>query len=87
MYLHEKNLVFGAFSTSQIFINKAKAFLGTRSLYDINKHGAGKHFRDKKGICSSEFYLPPEEIFSKQGDVWSLGILLHEILTGSVPFN
>ena len=29
--------------------------------------------------------MAPESYFSKAGDVWSLGVLLHEILTGDLP--
>jgi serine/threonine protein kinase len=58
-------------------VNKTKVYLNTKNLYDINKSGAGKYFHEKKKLCQSDFYLPPEEAFSKQGDVWSLGILLH----------
>ena len=86
-YLHDKNLVYGTFSTNQIFLNKSKIMLGTKHLYDINKHGAGKHFHSKRSFSQNDYYLPPEEVFSKQGDVWSLGILMHEILTGQLPYN
>lgn len=29
--------------------------------------------------------MAPESYFSKAGDVWSLGVLLHEMLTGDLP--
>ncbi|CDW87100.1 agc family protein kinase [Stylonychia lemnae] len=86
-YLHDKNLVYGAMTPNQIYLSKAKAQLAINNIYDINKHGAQKYFEDKRKFYSNQLYLPPEEQFSQQGDVWSLGILFHEVLTGLLPFN
>lgn len=44
-----------------------------------------------KSIIGSIHYLSPEQIkgqmATKQSDIYSLGIILYEILTGKVPFN
>jgi hypothetical protein len=43
-YLHERNIVYGIFSANNIYINKTRAFLGTKDLYEVNKDGAAKNF-------------------------------------------
>ena len=43
------------------------------------------------GIAGTWHYLPPEALRGERadarGDVWALGILLHEMLTGELPFR
>ena len=58
-----------------------------KHVYDINKGGHDSNYKDKRTLVTNEFYLPPENCFSPQGDIWSLGILLHEVLTGLLPCN
>eukprot|EP00347_Sterkiella_histriomuscorum_P022917 403336666 len=86
-YLHEKNLVVGGITPNLIFINKTKAQLSLNLIYDVNQNGSSKNFKTKKNLFQNPQYLPPEESFTLQGDVWSLGILFHEILTGLLPFS
>lgn len=43
-YLHENHLVVGAFSTNDIFINKTKATLSLKNIYEININGAKNNF-------------------------------------------
>jgi serine/threonine protein kinase len=41
-------------------------------------------------FCGTLFYLSPErmenERYSFEGDIWSIGIMLIEVLTGSYPY-
>lgn len=57
------------------------------AVYDVNKYGPQTNFAEKKVLVSNQQYLPPEDYFSQEGDVWSLAILLHEIITGFLPYN
>lgn len=91
-YLHDKKLVVGSLNPSQIFISKNKAFLAINNIFDFNKglvkfKQPGHH----KSMSSSQkkacLYFAPEETLTPAGDVWSLGIILHEILTGHLPYN
>ena len=47
--------------------------------------------RRRYTICGTPFYLPPEMITEKghdeNVDIWSIGVLLFELITGKVPFE
>ena len=45
-----------------------------------------------KAMLGSPYYMSPEQLRSSksvraQTDIWSMGVILHELLTGSVPFR
>ena len=46
-----------------------------------------KSYDEKRRLCVNKYYLAPENSFTQESDIWALGILLHEILTGYLPFN
>lgn len=47
--------------------------------------------QNSKIICGTPEYIAPEILknkgYSKEVDIWSLGIVLYELLTGNVPFR
>ena len=47
--------------------------------------------RRRYTICGTPFYLPPEMVNEKghgeNADIWSIGVLLFELITGKVPFE
>jgi serine/threonine protein kinase len=77
--LHDSNLYFGIFNPKNIFLDATKRVtLGTRHLYDVNNQSFCLEDISAKNLT----YIAPEAQFSKFGDIWSLGVLLHEMLTG-----
>lgn len=63
---------------------------GTVKLCDF---GWATSFKDRKSttFCGTLDYLSPEvalkQEYDKSVDIWSVGILIYELLTGKVPFK
>jgi serine/threonine protein kinase len=47
--------------------------------------------KKRKTICGTPLYLPPEMVgefgHDETADIWCIGVLLFELITGKVPFN
>jgi hypothetical protein len=76
-------MYYGIFNPKNIFLDPSKRVsLGTRHLYDVNNNGFSIEEISAKNLT----YIAPEAHFSKFGDIWSLGVLFHELLAGQAPF-
>ena len=51
-----------------------------------------ERFQSGRDSCGTIIYMSPEMLrlegtFDERSDVWSLGVILHEMITGTLPFN
>ena len=77
-------------------VRRADGLLSVKVLdFGISKVTASADRKDMTrttAVMGSPFYMSPEQIRSSKGvdsrsDIWSLGVILFEILTGRVPFS
>ena len=78
--------------------SKAELRFGIKSgLVKIGDFGFSKHYEETisnnvgHSLCGTPCYLPPEmwrgEHYSKKADIWSVGIVLYEMMTMKRPFS
>lgn len=88
-YAHSKNVVHRDLKLSNIMIsdeNEVKVMdfgLARRALESLARVSS-------REVVGSPAYMPPEQDlggFSKESDIYSLGICLYEVLTGELPFK
>ncbi|XP_026808093.1 serine/threonine-protein kinase Aurora-2-like [Rhopalosiphum maidis] len=86
IYCHDKNIIHRDIKPENLLLTKA----GDLKIADF---GWSVHTRDSKRmtLCGTLDYLPPEMVsgnsHDKSVDVWSVGVLLYEILVGKPPFE
>lgn len=86
MYLHERNVIHRD-------IKPENLLLGHKDVLKIADFGWSVHEPNSKRttLCGTLDYLSPEMVqakpHNKMVDLWSLGVLAYELLTGSAPFH
>ncbi len=65
---------------------------GISKLTDPGASGAGMSVTQTSAVMGSPLYMSPEQMQSPRGvdsstDIWALGVVLFELLTGTVPFG
>ena len=92
--IHQSGIVHRDLKPANIFIARDRNGSPLIKLLDfgIAKRLDGRDLNDTKHSLGSPHYMAPEQIVSPdavdvQADIWSLGIVLYELLTGSVPFD
>lgn len=85
-FLHERDIVYRDLKPENIVLDA----LGHVRLVDF---GFARHLENGrcKSFCGSPFYIAPEMLsnsrYGKSVDIWALGVLLYELLTGAPPFS
>ena len=90
-FMHEQGWIHSDIKPDNILVNKT----GEIKIIDFSltsrvKSGIGKLLGGKQPIRGTRNYLAPETILKKPADqktdLYSLGVTLYEVLTGSLPF-
>jgi serine/threonine-protein kinase len=65
---------------------------GISKLTHAAAQGSGLGMTKTRAVMGSPYYMSPEQMESprkvdERTDIWSLGVVLHQLLTGDIPFN
>ena len=87
-HIHEKKIIHRDLKSGNVFLMQS-------GLVKLGDFGIAKNFQntmDKaKTMVGTPYYLSPEILENKpydaKSDIWSLGVLLYEMMTFKMPFN
>jgi serine/threonine-protein kinase len=88
-YMHQHQIIHRDIKANNIKVTT----IGAVKLLDfgISKSAATPQFTEVGNVIGTWQYLAPEQIFSgvsdARSDVWALGVLLYELVTGALPFE
>lgn len=89
-FLHEKNIIHRDIKSQNILLSEASS----NAQLKIADFGFAKHLEEAAmahSVCGTPLYMAPE-VFDKHQydskvDIWSMGCVVYEMLTGSPPFR
>ncbi|CAI6370391.1 unnamed protein product [Macrosiphum euphorbiae] len=87
IYCHDKNIIHRDIKPANLLITKG----GDLKIADFGLSVHSKAIIKRTTQCGTLDYMPPEIVsansYDKSFDVWSVGVLLYEILVGKLPFG
>jgi calcium-dependent protein kinase len=94
-YCHQMGVVHRDLKLENFVFENKPASESTLKLIDFGlsvKHRASAGIQKMKSVVGTAYYMAPEvldsgEAYDAKCDVWSLGVILYMMLTGSPPFN
>lgn len=90
-YLYQNSIVHRDLKLQNILLSE-KSFNATIKLADF---GLARQYESKEDLfettCGTPIYMAPEiqkgETYDEKADLWSVGVILFELIAGFPPFN